>query len=80
MPLDQAYPELDELRAAIGEAGQCLSSLEASEGAAGNISVCIGWPREVRCRLPLVDSSALLRLAPALVDAAMIFSSSVGVC
>ena len=48
MALEVPYPDLAELIAAIGEAGQRLSEIEASEGAAGNISVCIGWPLEPR--------------------------------
>jgi hypothetical protein len=35
MPLDQPYPELDELLAAIGEAGQCLGAI-----AAGSVGSC----------------------------------------
>ena len=64
MPLDQPYPELDELLVAIGEAGQRLGGIAASEGAAGNISVCIGWPLEVRWRFPRVDDLALPRPCP----------------
>ena len=41
MALPEPYPDLDELLVSIGEAGQRLSSIEASEGAAGNISVMI---------------------------------------
>ncbi len=36
------FPELDDLLTMIGEAGRHLSEIEASEGAAGNISVCWG--------------------------------------
>jgi len=53
MPLNAPYPDLDELLATIGEAGLRLSSINASEGAAGNISICIGWSVEVRRRFPL---------------------------
>jgi len=31
MPVESPYPELDELISAIGEAGQRLSEIEASE-------------------------------------------------
>ena len=34
MPIDAPYPELDELMTLIGEAGERLSEIEASEGAA----------------------------------------------
>jgi len=76
MALDQPYPELDELLVAIGEAGQRLGGIAASEGAAGNISVCIGWPLEVRRRFPRVDDLALPRPAPALAGRAVIVTGS----
>ena len=39
--VDAPYPELDDLLRAIGEAGRRVADIEASEGAAGNISVCM---------------------------------------
>lgn len=54
MALDEPYPELDELLSSIGEAGWRLSNIEATEGAAGNISIYIGWPLEVRRRFPIL--------------------------
>jgi rhamnulose-1-phosphate aldolase len=53
MALEAPFPELDELLAAIGEAGRRVSDNDASEGAAGNISVYIGWQCEVRRRFPI---------------------------
>jgi hypothetical protein len=41
--IDAPYPDLDELLTLIGEAGHRLSEIDASEGAAGNISVYLGW-------------------------------------
>ncbi len=41
--IEQPYPELQELLTLVGEAGRRLSDIEASEGAAGNISVYAGW-------------------------------------
>ncbi len=76
MPLNQPYPELDELLVAIGEAGQRLGGIAASEGAAGNISVYIGWPLEVRRRFPQVDDLALPRPAPALAGRTVIVTGS----
>ena len=51
--LQAPYPEIDDLLEMMGEAGQRLSDIEASEGAAGNISVCLRWPIEPRTRFPL---------------------------
>ncbi|NTU81742.1 MAG: rhamnulose-1-phosphate aldolase, partial [Chloroflexales bacterium] len=55
MALDQPYPDLDELLTNIGEAGLRAAGINASEGAAGNISLYIGWPIEVRRRFPLAE-------------------------
>jgi rhamnulose-1-phosphate aldolase len=59
MALESPFPELDEFIEWIGEAGQRLSEIGASEGAAGNISIYIGWPVEVRRRFPIVETLVL---------------------
>jgi rhamnulose-1-phosphate aldolase len=76
MPIPEPYPELEEILASIGEAGQRLSGIEASEGAAGNISVYVGWPVEVRRRFPLVSDITLPQHAPALAGHVMIVTGS----
>lgn len=76
MALDQPYPDLDELLAGIGEAGLRVSSINASEGAAGNISLFIGWPLEVRRRFPLAEPFALPQPAPALAGGLVIVTGS----
>jgi hypothetical protein len=65
MALDEPFPSLDELLGTIGEAGARVSSIEASEGAAGNISICEGWPMEVRRRFPQASPFTLPQPAPA---------------
>ncbi len=55
MALETPYPELDEFRSAIGAAGYGRAKLPRVKGAAGNISICIGWPIEVRRRFPLSE-------------------------
>jgi len=57
--IEAPYPELEELLVLIGEAGQRLSEIEASEGAAGNISICAGWPIDPRRKFPLVETLEL---------------------
>ncbi len=52
MTLLQPFPELDELLASMGEGGRRIAAIDAGEGAAGNISICLGWPIEVRRRFP----------------------------
>ncbi len=76
MALDQPYPDLEELLATIGAAGQRLGGIDASEGAAGNISMVIGWPLEVRRRFPLGQSIELPLPAPALAGHLVIVTGS----
>ena len=74
--LDAPYPELDELLTLIGEAGRRLSEIEASEGAAGNISVYIGWPIDVRRRFPNVETIELPEAVPELVGGTFLVTGS----
>jgi len=74
--LDAPYPELDELLTTIGEAGRHLSEIEASEGAAGNISICIGWPIDVRRRFPNVEALELPQAVPELAGKTFIITGS----
>jgi rhamnulose-1-phosphate aldolase len=76
MALEAPFPELDELLTAMGEAGQRLSEIAASEGAAGNISVLIGWPLEPRRHFPLAESIALPLAVPSLAGMTFLASGS----
>jgi rhamnulose-1-phosphate aldolase len=68
--------ELDDLLEMIGQAGYRMAEIEASEGAAGNISICLRWPVEVRARFPLADEIELPQPVPELVGATFIVSGS----
>ena len=74
--IETPYPELDELLVLIGEAGQRLSDIDASEGAAGNISVCAGWPIDPRRRFPLVETIPLPIPVPELVGSTFLVTGS----
>jgi rhamnulose-1-phosphate aldolase len=76
MPVEPPFPELDELLVAIGEAGQRVSDIDASEGAAGNISMIVGWPVEVRRRFPQMDTIELPEPSPALAGCMMLVTGS----
>ena len=76
MSVEAPFPELDELLVVIGEAGQRVSDIDASEGAAGNISMVVGWPVEVRRRFPLVDPIELPEAVPALAGKLMLVTGS----
>ena len=80
MALDQPYPDLDELLATIGAAGQRLGGIDASEGAAGNISMVIGWPLEVRHRFPRGEPFELPLPVPALAGHLVIVTGSCLAC
>jgi rhamnulose-1-phosphate aldolase len=60
----------------IGEAGERLSEIEASEGAAGNISVYMGWPMDPRRRFPNVETIELPVLLPGLAGGSFLVSGS----
>ena len=74
--LQEPYPELDALLEMMGEAGQHLAAIEASEGAAGNISVCMRWQIEPRTRFPLIDEIELPQPVPELAGAAFLVTGS----
>ena len=74
--LTPPFPELDDLLHMMGQAGRHLAEIEASEGAAGNISICIRWPVEPRTRFPVIDSIDLPQPVPELAGAAFLVSGS----
>lgn len=76
MAIEAPFPELDELLTLIGEAGHRLSEIEASEGAAGNISVYIGWPVDPRRKFPLAETIQLPVSVPELAKSAFLVTGS----
>ena len=74
--LQEPYPELDDLLEMMGEAGLHLADIEASEGAAGNISVCMRWSVEPRTRFPVVNEIKLPQAVPELAGATFLVSGS----
>ncbi len=76
MTFEQPYPDLDELLAMMGEAGQRISEIEASEGAAGNLSIFVGWPLDPRRKFPVVETIRLPVKVPALAGSSMIMTGS----
>jgi rhamnulose-1-phosphate aldolase len=76
MSVEAPYPELDEYLVWIGEAGWRISEIEASEGSAGNISVCIGWPVEIRRKFPLAESLDLPLAVPELAGMTLVITGS----
>jgi rhamnulose-1-phosphate aldolase len=74
--IDAPFPELDELAMLIGEAGQRLSEIEASEGAAGNISMYIGWEIDPRRRFPIAENIDLPEAVPELAGKSFLVTGS----
>ena len=60
----------------MGEAGRHIADIEASEGAAGNISVCLRWPVEPRSRFPLVEEIELPQPVPELAGSVFLVTGS----
>ena len=74
--IDTPYPEIQDLLIMMGEAGKHLADIEASEGAAGNISICMRWHIEPRTRFPVVDEIELPQPVPELAGATFFVSGS----
>jgi len=76
MAIDVPFPELDELIAMIGEAGQRLSQIDSCEGAAGNISAFFGGPIDARRHFPRAEAIKLPVPAPALAGGSLLVTGS----
>ena len=76
MAVEAPFPELDELLLVIGEAGHRLSEIEAIEGAAGNISVYIGWPVDPRRKFPILETIDLPDPIPELAGKSFLVTGS----
>jgi rhamnulose-1-phosphate aldolase len=74
--LKAPYPELADLLKMMGEAGKRLSEIDACEGTAGNISVCVRWPIELRSHFPLMEEIELPQSVPELAGAIFLVSGS----
>ena len=76
MSITTPYPELDEFMTLIGEAGRRVCEIEASEGAAGNISVYLGWPVDPRRRFPNEETIELPQAVPELAGSTFLVTGS----
>ncbi len=70
------YPELDDFLDIMGQAGRRVADIEASEGAAGNMSICMRWPLEVRTRFPVESEIKLPMTVPELSGATFLVTGS----
>jgi len=74
--IEPPFPGLGEIVAVMGEAGHRLAEIGASEGAAGNISVYIGWPLDPRRRFPVEEEIELPEAAPELSGGLLLVTGS----
>ena len=76
MRLEPPFPTLETIMGLIGEAGHRLAEIEASEGAAGNISVYMGWEVEPGPLFPDAAPFDLPTAAPELAGHAFLVTGS----
>jgi rhamnulose-1-phosphate aldolase len=76
MSRNESYPDMEELLDSIGDAGVRMSALAATAGAAGNLSLCVGWPLDVRRRFPLAEPYTLPQPAPELAGKLILVTGS----
>jgi rhamnulose-1-phosphate aldolase len=74
--IEAPFPEFDELLTLLGEAGSRLSEIDASEGAAGNMSVYLGWSVDPRRHFPLIENVDLPLEIPALSGSTLLVTGS----
>lgn len=67
---------MDILLTMFGEAGRRLTEIDACEGAAGNISVCVRSPLDVAAHFPVCEDLTLPQAVPELAGAILIVSGS----
>ena len=72
----EPYPTLQKLLGMIGEAGKRMSDIDASEGAAGNISVCLRWEVDLQTLFPESGEIVLSQAVPELAGATIIVTGS----
>lgn len=68
--------ELDTILYQLGQAGARLAEVGAAEGAAGNISVCLRKPLDVRAQFPQEEDTELPHHVPELAGMMLIVSGS----
>jgi rhamnulose-1-phosphate aldolase len=67
---------LNEILTSIGVAGARVAAIDAGEGAAGNISVCVGWPVDPRRLFPVEEQIPLPLPAPNLAGHLIVVTGS----
>lgn len=74
--IEAPYPELEVIIREMGDAGKRMAEIDAIEGAAGNISVCMRWPVDLRKYFTLVKAIDLPLAVPGLTGATVLVTGS----
>jgi rhamnulose-1-phosphate aldolase len=74
--MQQQTSALDDILGAIGQAGRRLSEIDAAEGAAGNLSVCVPAALDVSGRFPQAEEVRLPVNVPELAGASFLVTGS----
>lgn len=72
----RARPGIDELLDDIADGGSRICELGASEGAAGNISICLAWDLDLADRFPASHEIELPVAVPALAGRTLLVTGS----
>ncbi len=76
MRLNEPYPSLHHLMDMVGEAGRRMAEIEASEGAAGNISLYMGWHLDPSQVFPNAEPIEMPTAAPELAGHGFLITGS----
>ncbi len=76
MPVESPYPSANELMSLIGQVGRRMAEIDASEGAAGNISVYTAWALEAGHAFTEVELLDLPEPAPELAGGSLLVTGS----
>lgn len=72
----KTHPTLEQLLIEIGEVGSWLAQMKACEGAAGNISICMGWEVDGSDHFPDSRPIDLPFAAPGMADKSILITGS----
>src|SRR6185503_6077445 len=76
MPVEPPFSGLRELMTLVGQAGRRLAEIDASEGAAGNISLYAAWPLAPEAVFPNVETLPLPEPALELAGGGLLVTGS----
>jgi len=74
--MNAPQPDLDDVVTSMGRVGCRLSEIGACEGAAGNISIFLGWPVNTRRMFPAEERMDLPLAVPELAGGSILVSGS----